>query len=160
MAYTPSRRMPRCRPFCPPWARNLRASWKLLHSTISRQGLRGLELLAAAGEDVADLALLDGDQRELVNGILPAPQSEVEAAAEDVGLVAGLAVQGDDRAFRQRPGGWTRAFPRCRCGRWGYSGVVNQASTSSQDEYHNTDKARSIAASSMGSPLFDIRQYT
>ena len=85
------------------------------------QGLRRFELFAAAGEDIADLALLDRDQGELVNGILPAPEAEVQAAAEDVGLVAGLAVQGDDRAFRQRTGGSTRVFPRCRCGRWGYS---------------------------------------
>ena len=53
---------------------------------------------------------LIGDQRELVDGILPAPEAEVESAAEDVGLVAGLAVQGDDRAFRQRPAAGPELF--------------------------------------------------
>ena len=67
------------------------------------QGLRRFEVFAAAGEDIADLALLDRDQGELVNGILPAPEAEVNSAAEDVGLIAGLAVQGDDRAFGERP---------------------------------------------------------
>src|SRR5208283_3149964 len=32
-----------------------------------RQGLRGIELFAAAGKDITDLALLDRDQGELVN---------------------------------------------------------------------------------------------
>ena len=66
------------------------------------QGLRRHELIAAAGEDVADLPLLDGDQGKLVDFVLPAPESEMDAAAEDVGLVARLAVQGNDRALGQR----------------------------------------------------------
>ena len=69
------------------------------------QRLRRLKLLATAGEDIADAALLDGDKRELVDGILPAPEAEVDAAAEDVGLVAGLAVQGDHGPFLQRTAG-------------------------------------------------------
>ncbi len=68
------------------------------------QGLRRIEVFAAAGEDIADPALLDCDQRELVNRILPSPEAEVQPAAEDIGLVAGLAMEGDDRAFRQRAG--------------------------------------------------------
>ena len=69
------------------------------------QGLRRHELVAAAREDVADLPLLDGDQRELVDRVLPPPKSEVDAAAENVGLVARLAVEGNDRAFGQRAAG-------------------------------------------------------
>ena len=66
------------------------------------QGLGRQELLAAARKDVADLALLDGHQGELVDPVLPPPQSEVDAAAKDVGLVARLVVQRDDRSFGQR----------------------------------------------------------
>ena len=74
------------------------------------QGLRRFEVFAAAGEDIADLPLLNRDQRELVNGKLPSPETEVEPTAEDIGLVAGLAVEGDDCAFRQRPGGRPEFF--------------------------------------------------
>ena len=66
------------------------------------QGLRGDQLVAAAGENVTDLPLFDGDQGQLVDRVLPAPEAEMEAAAEDVGLVARFAAEGDHRAFGQR----------------------------------------------------------
>ena len=66
------------------------------------QRLAGRQRFAVAGVDVADLALRNGDQRHLVDAVLPAPQPEVQAAAQQVGLEAGLAVQGDDPAFRHR----------------------------------------------------------
>ena len=34
-----------------------------------------------------------------MDAILPAPEAEVQAAAEQIGLVAGFAVEGDDAAF-------------------------------------------------------------
>src|SRR5438093_9311913 len=57
--------------------------------------LTGLERLAVAGIDVADLPLGNGNEGNLVNAVLPEPQRMVQAAAEHVGLEAGLAVQGD-----------------------------------------------------------------
>src|SRR5436305_1735528 len=57
--------------------------------------LARLERLAGAGIDVADLALRDGDEPHLVDAILPSPQAEVQATAQQVGLVAGLPVEGD-----------------------------------------------------------------
>ena len=56
---------------------------------------------AVAGEDVADLALGDRDQRVAVDAVQERAQ-EVDAGAEDVGLVARLAVEGDDLVL-QRP---------------------------------------------------------
>ena len=65
--------------------------------------LAGRQRLAVAGIDVGDLALRHGHQPDLVDAELPPPQAEVDAAAEQVDLVAGLAVQGDDPAFGHRP---------------------------------------------------------
>ncbi len=66
------------------------------------QRLARLERLAVAGIDVADLALRDGDQPNLVDTELPSPQPEVQAAAQEIGLVARLAVERDDRALGYR----------------------------------------------------------
>ena len=66
------------------------------------QGLAGRQRLAVAGVDVADLALRHGHQRHLVDPVLPAPEAEVQAAAEHLGLEARLAVQGDDPALGDR----------------------------------------------------------
>jgi hypothetical protein len=52
--------------------------------------------LSVAGINVADLALGNGDQRGRVNAVLPPPEPQVDAAAEQPALVTGLAVQGDD----------------------------------------------------------------
>ena len=68
------------------------------------QGLAGRQRLAVASVDVADFALRNGHQRHLVDAVLPAPKPEMDAAAEQIGLVAGFAVQGDDAAFGHRPG--------------------------------------------------------
>src|SRR5262249_35288981 len=68
------------------------------------EGLSWGQGRAVAGVDVADLALRNRDQRRPVDAVLPAPQPEVEAAAQQVGLEAGFATQGDDPAFAHRPG--------------------------------------------------------
>src|SRR5205823_9645905 len=65
--------------------------------------LAGLQRLTVAGVHVADLALRHRDQRDLVDAVLPAPVTQVEAAAEQVGLQARLVVQGDDAAIGHRP---------------------------------------------------------
>ncbi len=62
--------------------------------------LARLERFAVAGIDVADLALRNGDQAHLVDAILPPPQAEMQPAAQQVGLEARLAFEGDDRAVR------------------------------------------------------------
>ena len=54
------------------------------------QGLAGAQGFARSGEDVADLALLDRDQRPFVDGVLPAPQAEVQSAAEHVAVESRL----------------------------------------------------------------------
>ena len=58
---------------------------------------------AVAGVDVTDLSLRHRDQRRHMDAVLPAPVAEVQAAAEEVGLVAGFAVQGNDAAVSDRP---------------------------------------------------------
>src|SRR5205807_3172218 len=68
-----------------------------LHDAAER--LAGRQSIAVAGVDEADLPLGNSDQGEFVDPVLPAPQSEVDAAAQQVGLVAGLAVLGDDVSF-------------------------------------------------------------
>src|SRR5439155_16758612 len=66
--------------------------------------------LAVAGIDVADLALRHGDQRANMNAVLPPPVAEVDAAAEQVGLIAGLAVEGKDVAFGHAAFGGPQLF--------------------------------------------------
>ncbi len=74
------------------------------------QGLAGRQRLAVTGIDIADLALRNGHQRNLVNAVLPAPQPEVDAAAQQVGLVAGFAVQSDDVPLGHRAGARPELF--------------------------------------------------
>ena len=62
----------------------------------------GSERLAVACIDIADLALRHGDQRQLVDPVLPSPEAEMHAAAEDLGLETRLALQRDDPAFGDR----------------------------------------------------------
>ena len=104
--------MARCRPRWPTigsWSgltcsptRNRAGVLEVVAGDDAAQGLAGRERLAVAGVDVADLALGNGHQRHLVDAVLPAPQAEVHAAAEHLGLEAGLAVEGDDPAFGDR----------------------------------------------------------
>ena len=62
--------------------------------------LAGGKGLTVAGKDVADLPLRDAHQWRGVDGVLPAPPAEVEATAEDVGLVTGLGSGSDDPPLR------------------------------------------------------------
>ena len=66
--------------------------------------LAGGKGLTVAGKDVADLPLRDAHQWRGVDGVLPAPPAEVEATAEDVGLVAGLGRRRDDPTLRHAAG--------------------------------------------------------
>src|SRR5439155_23047292 len=66
--------------------------------------------LAVAGVDVGELPLRHGHQADLVDAVLPAPQPEVDAAAEQIHLVAGLAAQSDDAAFGDRAFGRPEVF--------------------------------------------------
>ena len=68
-----------------------------------RERLHGGERNAVAGEDVPDLALRDGHERHDLHPVHER-RPEVHAAAQDVGLEAGLAVQGDDRVLQRAPG--------------------------------------------------------
>jgi plasmid stabilization system protein ParE len=52
---------------------------------VGREGLHGGERRAVAREDVADLALRDGDERRGVDAVLQR-REDVPAAAEHVGL--------------------------------------------------------------------------
>ena len=68
--------------------------------TFDAERLHRRERQAVAREDVADLPLRDGDERQHVHAVLERHQ-EVHAAAQDVGLEAGLAAQRDEaRAHR------------------------------------------------------------
>jgi hypothetical protein len=60
------------------------------------QRLARLQRRAVAGVDVPDLPLRDRDQRHLVEPELPRPQPQVIAAAQELRLIAGLAVDRDD----------------------------------------------------------------
>jgi len=71
---------------------------KVLGHFIAAQGLAGVEGPAVAGEDVADLSLGDGHQGHPVHRELKG-HPPVRAAAQDLGLKAGLAVQGDEAAL-------------------------------------------------------------
>ena len=71
---------------------------KILDSGIGGQYLGRVELLAIPGEDIANLALRDGHQRRHVNHILDRHQV-MQTAAQDLRLVASLALQGDQAAF-------------------------------------------------------------
>ena len=109
IAYTPSRRIARCRPrwprrvLLPSPSRNATASWKLLQGTTRPSVWLGGQRLAVAGVHVTDLALRNGHQRRRVDAVLPAPVAEVDAAAQQLGLVAGLAVERDDVALPTEP---------------------------------------------------------
>ena len=69
---------------------------------IARQRLGGAERRAVAREDIADLALWDGDQRLGVHAILERHE-EMIAAAQDDGLVAGFAAHGDQAGGNGAP---------------------------------------------------------
>src|SRR5262245_19882142 len=60
--------------------------------------------IAVARVDVADLPLRNRDQRASMHAILPLPQTEMQTTAKQIGLVAGLAVERDDAAFRHGAG--------------------------------------------------------
>ena len=60
-----------------------------------------MQRLAVAGIQVADLPLRHGDQRHLVNAVLPAPPAEVQTAAEHVRLVTDLAIERKDAPLGQ-----------------------------------------------------------
>ncbi len=62
---------------------------------VAGQGLVGVKRCAAAAEDIADPALGNGHQGMDVQAELER-EEEVQAAAQDVGLEAGLPAQGDD----------------------------------------------------------------
>src|SRR5262249_30741768 len=62
----------------------------------------GAERVAGAGEDVGHLALFDRDQGAHVDGVLPAPVAELDAAAQHIRLEAGLAVECDDLSVLER----------------------------------------------------------
>jgi hypothetical protein len=59
--------------------------------------------LAVGGHDQPDLTLRDHRHRRLGDGVLPLPVCEVHAGRERLGLVAGLAVEGDQPSDGQRP---------------------------------------------------------
>src|SRR5438046_3060481 len=67
-----------------------------------RESLTGGEWLAVSCIDVADLPLRDGHQRGAVDAVLPDPLAEVDAAADQVGLVTRLPGLGDDASFADR----------------------------------------------------------
>ena len=94
--------MARWRPRWPPAFRNARASWKLVAGDDAAERLHRRERLAVARVDVADLAFRDRHERLAVDPVLPREVERVHAAAEDVGLVAGLTLGGDDAALLQR----------------------------------------------------------
>ena len=77
---------------------------------------------AGAGKDVAQLSLLDRDQRSLVNGVLPAPQAEMQSAAQHERLKTGFATA--RRRWPLRPASlWpTTVFRRSPPCRSGYTG--------------------------------------
>jgi hypothetical protein len=76
---------------------------KIIARDHAAKGLAGRQRLAVARINVTDFSLRDGHQRHLVNAVLPAPQPKVDAAAEQIGLVAGLTVQGNHGALRHQP---------------------------------------------------------
>ena len=112
MAYTPSRRIG---PLAAALAarrllvgadrsptRNAAGVLEVVAGDDAAQRLARRQRLAVAGVDVADLALRNRHQRHLMDAVLPAPEAEMQAAAQQLGLEAGLAVQGDDAAFGHR----------------------------------------------------------
>ena len=70
-------------------------------------------------------------------------QAEVQAAAEHLGLEAGLAVQGDDPALGHRALRPTTASRRCRPGCWGCTAgpVSSQSSDHAHDQGHQPEHA-------------------
>ena len=76
----------------------------------SSERLPGIERHAVAGEDVTEATLFDRDERQLVNAILPAPIADVHATAQDVGLISGPAVGGDELALVERAAGGPELF--------------------------------------------------
>src|SRR5262249_4293494 len=75
---------------------------KIIAENDPAERLAGRERLAVAGINVANLALRHRDQGHLVNPELPAPKPKMKTPAQQVRLVARLAVQGNDPAFRDR----------------------------------------------------------
>ena len=67
------------------------------------QRLARQQRLAVACIDIADLALRHRDQRHLVDAVLPSPEAEMQAAAEDLRLKPRLAVERDDPPLGDRP---------------------------------------------------------
>ncbi len=57
--------------------------------------------MAVAGLDDADMALVDGGEGHLADGVLPGPKSEVDAWSQCIGLEAGFAIQRNDGAVGQ-----------------------------------------------------------
>ena len=76
---------------------------EILRGDVGAKALRCRQGLAIAGEDVTDLALGNGHQIGRMQPVLER-QEKLEAAAQDIRLVTGLAAQGDqaghDRAFK------------------------------------------------------------
>ena len=66
------------------------------------QRLARQQRLAVAGVDITDLALRHRDQRHLVDAVLPAPESEMQAAAQHLRLKPRLAIQRDDPPLGHR----------------------------------------------------------
>ena len=82
--------------------------------------------LAVAGEEIADLALRDRDQRDLVDAVLERHE-EMVAAAQHVGLETGLAAEGDE-ALADRAAHRPTSSRGCRSGRSGCSGSARRKS--------------------------------
>ena len=76
----------------------------------SSECLPGIERHAVAREDVTEATLFDRDERQLVDAILPAPIADVHATAQDVGLISGSAVGGDELPLVEGSAGGPKLF--------------------------------------------------
>ena len=59
---------------------------------------------AVGGQHQGDFALRHDRHRDFDNAILPAPEPEMQSRRENVGLVTGFAIKGDQTARRQGRG--------------------------------------------------------
>ncbi|MEZ4410700.1 MAG: hypothetical protein R3A52_30085 [Polyangiales bacterium] len=92
------------RPALPARREEARNVLEVVGGEVAREGLRGAERAAVAGEDVPDAPLADGDQREAVHAVLEG-HPPVDASAQDLGLIAGLALERDEPALDGAAGG-------------------------------------------------------
>ena len=74
------------------------------------QRLAGGERFAVTGVNVADLALRHRDERDLVQAVHPAPQAQVETAAQHIGFETGFIAQRDQTALLDGPGARPELF--------------------------------------------------